>query len=101
MLDFILTFLFKAVLSFNTENKQPSIKHEVICDTQHLSVEVLKNAATFQYIGLTLGGAIALLNSTIIIRLAATNTISFQTSFSGSGLAMDTVGSFIKIRRIE
>lgn len=44
LLDFVLTFLFKAVLSFNTENKQPCIKHEVICDTQHLSVEVLKNA---------------------------------------------------------
>jgi predicted acylesterase/phospholipase RssA len=44
LLDFILTFLFKAVLSFNTENKQPSIKHEVICDTQHLSMDVLKTA---------------------------------------------------------
>lgn len=44
LLDFVLTFLFKAVLSFNTENKQPDTKHEVICDTQHLSVEVLKNA---------------------------------------------------------
>ncbi len=44
LLDFVLTFLFKAVLSFNTENKQPCIKHEVICDAQHLSVEVLKNA---------------------------------------------------------
>jgi len=64
-------------------------------------IEVLKNSATYQYIGLTLGGSIALLNSTIIIRLSATNTISFQTSFSGSGLAMDTVGSFIKIRKIE
>jgi hypothetical protein len=39
-----LTFLFKAVLSFNTENKQPSIKQEVICDTQHLSMDVLKTA---------------------------------------------------------
>ena len=44
LLDFILTFLFKAVLSFNTENKQPCIKHEVICDAQHLSMEVLKTA---------------------------------------------------------
>ena len=44
LLDFILTFIFKAVFSFNTENKQPCIKHEVICDTQHLSVEVLKTA---------------------------------------------------------
>jgi predicted acylesterase/phospholipase RssA len=44
MLDFILTFLFKAVLSFNTENKQPCIKYEVICDAQHLSMEVLKTA---------------------------------------------------------
>ena len=44
LLDFVLTFLFKAVLSFNTENKQPCIKHEVICDAQHLSMEVLKTA---------------------------------------------------------
>jgi predicted acylesterase/phospholipase RssA len=44
LLDFILTFIFKAVFSFNTENKQPCIKHEVICDTQHLSVDVLKTA---------------------------------------------------------
>jgi predicted acylesterase/phospholipase RssA len=40
----LLTFIFKAVFSFNTENKQPCIKHEVICDTQHLSVDVLKTA---------------------------------------------------------
>ena len=44
LLDFVLAFLFKAVLSFNTENRQPCIKHEVICDTQHLNMEVLKTA---------------------------------------------------------
>jgi len=44
LLDFVLAFLFKAVLSFNTENRQPCIKHEVICDTQHLNMELLKTA---------------------------------------------------------
>jgi predicted acylesterase/phospholipase RssA len=44
ILDFLLSFLFKAVFSFNTENIQQSIKNEVICNADHLSVDVLKNA---------------------------------------------------------
>ena len=44
ILDFLLSFLFKAVFSFNTENIQQSIKNEVICNADHLSIDVLKNA---------------------------------------------------------
>jgi predicted acylesterase/phospholipase RssA len=44
IMDFLLSFLFKAVLSFNTENIQQSIKNEVICNADHLSIDVLKNA---------------------------------------------------------
>lgn len=44
ILDFLLSFLFKAVFSFNTESLQQSIKNEVICNADHLSIDVLKNA---------------------------------------------------------
>ena len=44
MLDFLLSFLFKAVFSVNTEHIQRQIKNEVICDAQYLSFDVLKNA---------------------------------------------------------
>jgi len=44
MLDFLLSFLFKAVFSVNTEHNQQQIKNEVICDAQYLSFDVLKNA---------------------------------------------------------
>ena len=42
ILDFLLSFLFKAVFSINTDNSQPNIKHELICDAQHLNFDVLR-----------------------------------------------------------
>ena len=44
LLDFLLSFLFKAVLSVNTDHSQPQIKNEVICDVQYLTFDVLRNA---------------------------------------------------------
>jgi predicted acylesterase/phospholipase RssA len=44
LLDFLLRFLFKAVFSSSTDNIQPKILHEVICDAKYLSIEVLRNA---------------------------------------------------------
>ena len=42
--DFILTFLFKAVFSVNTDNIQQEIKNEVLCDTSYLNIDILRNA---------------------------------------------------------
>jgi len=42
ILDFLLTFLFKAVFSVSTDGIQPSIKNELICDAQYLSFDVLR-----------------------------------------------------------
>ena len=44
LLDFLLSFLFKAVLSVNTDQNQPQIKNEVVCDVQYLTFDVLRNA---------------------------------------------------------
>jgi hypothetical protein len=44
MLDFLLSFLFKAVFSVNTDSSQPQIKNEVVCDVQYLTFDVLRNA---------------------------------------------------------
>ena len=44
LLDFLLSFLFKAVFSLNTDNIQPSLKYEVICNAEYLNINVLKNA---------------------------------------------------------
>ena len=44
MLDFLLSFLFKAVFSVSTYNIQPQIKNEIFCEAQYLSFDVLKNA---------------------------------------------------------
>ena len=44
LLDFLLSFLFKAVFSINTEYIQPQIKNEVTCDAQFLSFDVLRNS---------------------------------------------------------
>jgi hypothetical protein len=44
ILDFLLSFLFKAVFSINTDNNQQNIKHELICDAQHLNFEVLRSS---------------------------------------------------------
>ena len=44
MLDFLLSFLFKAVFSISTDNNQEEIKNEVICDVKYLTFDILKNA---------------------------------------------------------
>ena len=44
LLDFLLSFLFKAVFSVNTESTQPNIKYELICDAEYLTFNVLQNA---------------------------------------------------------
>lgn len=43
LLDFLLSFLFKAVFSVNTDHTQPQLKNEVICDARYLSFDILKN----------------------------------------------------------
>jgi predicted acylesterase/phospholipase RssA len=44
ILDFLLSFLFKAVFSVSTDSSQPSIQNEVVCDAQCLNLEVLRTA---------------------------------------------------------
>jgi len=44
ILDFLLSFLFKAVFSVSTDNHQPIIQNEVICDAQYLNFEVIRTA---------------------------------------------------------
>ena len=44
LLDFLFSFLFKAVFSVSTYNIQPKIKNEVFCDTRYLNFDILKNA---------------------------------------------------------
>jgi predicted acylesterase/phospholipase RssA len=44
LLDFLLNFLFKAIFSLNTDNNQPAIKHELICNADFMSLNVLRTA---------------------------------------------------------
>ena len=44
LLDFLFSFLFKAVFSVSTYNIQPKIKNEVFCDTVCVNFDILKNA---------------------------------------------------------
>jgi predicted acylesterase/phospholipase RssA len=44
ILDFLLSFLFKAVFSINTDNNQPNIKYELLCDVKQLSFNVLRSS---------------------------------------------------------
>jgi predicted acylesterase/phospholipase RssA len=46
LLDYILNFLFKAVLNVHNNYVQPIIKNEVICDTSHLTIDMFKSALT-------------------------------------------------------
>jgi predicted acylesterase/phospholipase RssA len=43
LLDFLLSFLFKAVFSVNTDHAQTPIKSEVICDATYLTFDILRN----------------------------------------------------------
>ncbi len=44
LLDYILTFLFKAVFNVHNNYTQPIIKNEVICDASYLTFDILKTA---------------------------------------------------------
>jgi predicted acylesterase/phospholipase RssA len=44
ILDFLLSFLFKAVFSLSTTNIQPKLHNEILCDAKYLTIEVLRNA---------------------------------------------------------
>jgi predicted acylesterase/phospholipase RssA len=44
ILDFLLSFLFKAVFSINTDNIQPNIKYELLCDVKQMSFNVLRSS---------------------------------------------------------
>lgn len=44
LLDFIMCFLFKIIYSLNTDYLQPFIKHEFLCKTDKMSIEMLKNS---------------------------------------------------------
>lgn len=46
LLDYLLNFLFKALNFIHDNNIQPSIKNEIIFDTNHVSLDILKNALT-------------------------------------------------------
>jgi predicted acylesterase/phospholipase RssA len=46
LLDFLLSFLFKAVFSLSTDHIQPSVKYEVTCNAEYLNINVLRNAIT-------------------------------------------------------
>lgn len=45
LLQFLLTFLYKAIFSLSTDQRQPEIQNEVICDVSHLDFDFLKETA--------------------------------------------------------
>lgn len=44
LLDFLMCFFFKVLYSLNTDNTQPFIKNEFICNADKMSVEMMKNS---------------------------------------------------------
>ena len=44
LLDFLMCFLFKVIYSLNTDNLQPDIKHEFLCNADRMSIEMLKDS---------------------------------------------------------
>jgi predicted acylesterase/phospholipase RssA len=44
LLDFLLSFLYKAIFSISTDHMQKEIKNEVICDCNHLNFDTIKDA---------------------------------------------------------
>jgi predicted acylesterase/phospholipase RssA len=44
LLEFLMSFIYKAVFSLSTDRKQPEIKYEVVCDVSHLNFDFLKDA---------------------------------------------------------
>lgn len=54
LLQFLTSFLYKAVFSLSTHNHQPEIKNEVICDASHLTFDFLKESVTSSEVRKTL-----------------------------------------------
>jgi hypothetical protein len=46
LLDYILYFLFKAVISLGSSYTQPTIKNQVICDTSYITFDTLRAATS-------------------------------------------------------
>lgn len=46
LLQFLSSFLYKAVFSLSTDKLQQDIENEVICDVSHINFDVLKDAIT-------------------------------------------------------
>ena len=44
LLDYLINFLFKAVLNLDNYDIQPDIQNQVIFDATHLTLDILKNA---------------------------------------------------------
>jgi predicted acylesterase/phospholipase RssA len=44
LLEFIMNFLFKLIYSLNTDNIQPTIKYELLCNTNKMTFNALKTA---------------------------------------------------------
>lgn len=44
MLDYIMIFINKLIMSVDTEGKQKSVKYELQCKTSHISLDTLKSA---------------------------------------------------------
>jgi predicted acylesterase/phospholipase RssA len=44
LLDYLLKFVFKAILSINEYYLQPTIKYEVICDTNYLNLDIMRSS---------------------------------------------------------
>lgn len=44
LMDYILNFLFKAVLKLDTYNEQPEIENQIICDSSYITLDTLRNA---------------------------------------------------------
>jgi len=46
LLEFLMTFIYKAVFSLSTDKNQPEIENEVICNVSHFNFDFLKTAIT-------------------------------------------------------
>jgi predicted acylesterase/phospholipase RssA len=44
LLDFLLSFLYKAIFSVSTDKNQPEIKYELVCESKYMSLSFLKDA---------------------------------------------------------
>jgi predicted acylesterase/phospholipase RssA len=46
LLEFLMSFIYKAIFSLSTDNYQPIIANEVICDVSNLNFDFLKDATS-------------------------------------------------------